>query len=519
MARAINVSQGLRLRFVRHPIRVSILGSCRQDSLYKLFKVSNVRDGLTYPHSSGEILQALRYLTDLSQGADVPLYCFRNYQLGSRILPRQKLCRAFAKSDVVVVEIASRQSYVNQGLFIHHEWYDDKNNDTVTSISREDVQVLIESDFEIERNILEIVKLCKGKKVLFITHLSTKRTGKRADLARLILDIGLRNHLEVFDSSSMLDLYPIDKIMLQEEVLSHFTEFGHEVVGGRLENMILGMLNKRRLTQVVSNSDERERTIGTHGIGDSIFGSITLHQEARRLHRASSVSISKHSLSELLQKNHTECIVQDSLVRALFHEDDYNQFGDIEFCYTNKRPRFPISVSDKDFVKNAFFRFDQTAIAAIEKQLEQFCLPKSFSLIHLRFGDEVLLGSIGKELTFQRLCFRLLDLIEEIGFEKNSSLFLSDSIDFQKFLRSKNYNAVFGPIAHAGKSNLSNAQTLSLVTDLGLMSMADVIYQASAYRWQSGFSSSVAQLFDIELHQLDKISHVLRVHRENGDSD
>jgi hypothetical protein len=50
------------------------------------------------------------------------------------------------------------------------------------------------------------------------------------------------------------------------------------------------------------------------------------------------------------------------------------------------------------------------------------------------------------------------------------------------------------------------------------MSMADVIYQASAYTWQSGFSSSVAKLFDIELHQLDEISHVLRVHRENGDS-
>jgi hypothetical protein len=41
---------------------VTVLGSCRQDSLYGIFRVSKVRDGLTYPHYGNEILQLVRYL-------------------------------------------------------------------------------------------------------------------------------------------------------------------------------------------------------------------------------------------------------------------------------------------------------------------------------------------------------------------------------------------------------------------------------------------------------------------------
>lgn len=502
---------------MRHPFRVTILGSCRQDSLYKLFKVSKVRDGLTYPHSSGEVLQVLKYLANSKDGGATPLYCFRNYQIGARILSRKRLRKEFASSDLIVIEISSRLTYRHKGFYIHHEWFDTKENQTISSISRNDVTVLVEDDAEIEKNFSEILSYCDGKRVLLVTHLSSHQSGKRYELAQLLREIGARHNVEVFDPSSILNLYPLEKIMVQESVLSHFTEFGHEIVGGRLENRILDTLNRPKLVQIVSNSEERERKIGSHGIGDSIYGSITLHQEARRLHRPSFVDTSGHSLSNFLQTGNDSLQLEGSSIVGVFHESTSKMFKDIDFCFTNKKPRYPVTASDKDFAIRSFFDFNSEAIAMLEKQREQSLLPDDYGLVHLRFGDELLFGSSSNHIDLTRLFSRILEILEEEELDTSSNLFLSDSVDFQEFLRNRKLLAAIGPIGHAGKSNFTTAQSIKMLIDLSFISRAKVIYQASAYSWGSGFSGSVAQVFDIEVRQLDRLSAILRDFRESGD--
>jgi len=42
-------------------MRITILGSCRQDSLYNYYNITNIKNNLTYPHYSKEIVQAIEF--------------------------------------------------------------------------------------------------------------------------------------------------------------------------------------------------------------------------------------------------------------------------------------------------------------------------------------------------------------------------------------------------------------------------------------------------------------------------
>ena len=45
---------------MKHPI-ITILGSCRQDSLYKKYKITSIKNNLSYPHYTKEVLQVIKY--------------------------------------------------------------------------------------------------------------------------------------------------------------------------------------------------------------------------------------------------------------------------------------------------------------------------------------------------------------------------------------------------------------------------------------------------------------------------
>jgi len=47
-------------------MQLTILGSCRQDSLYHMFPVTPIRDSLTYPHYTKEVIQAIEFCQGVS---------------------------------------------------------------------------------------------------------------------------------------------------------------------------------------------------------------------------------------------------------------------------------------------------------------------------------------------------------------------------------------------------------------------------------------------------------------------
>jgi len=102
---------------------VTVLGSCRQDSLYSLFRVSKVRDGLTYPHYGNEILQLVRYLKGGILSFRSP-YVFRNDSIGQKRISDRVARSNYKSTDVFVLEIASRYEYRHLGEFVHHVAFD-----------------------------------------------------------------------------------------------------------------------------------------------------------------------------------------------------------------------------------------------------------------------------------------------------------------------------------------------------------------------------------------------------------
>jgi hypothetical protein len=96
---------------VTNSMKVSIFGSCRQDSIAKNFKVTQIRDGLTYPHYTKEIIQAINYIKSKGLVCPKNLSVFRNIQLGRKVLSVNSLYKQFTTTDLFVVEIASRISY------------------------------------------------------------------------------------------------------------------------------------------------------------------------------------------------------------------------------------------------------------------------------------------------------------------------------------------------------------------------------------------------------------------------
>jgi hypothetical protein len=510
---ALNAFSVHRNLIVKHPSLVTIFGSCRQDSLYKLFEVTEIRDGLTYPHSSGEILQVIKYVSDLSEMNDVPKYCFRNFQLGTKVKSRSRLVREFAKSEIVVIEISSRIAYKYGNLYLHHEWFDNPENGSITSLTRGEVEIHLETDSEIEENLLKALELCNGKRIILATHFTTYQSGSRFALVELIRQLGVKHKISVFDPSCLFELYDESLLVVQEKVLSHFTNFGHEIVGGRLENLILELTEAPPLIQVIENNPERRQLIGVHGIGDSIYGSLTIHQEARRQHRPSRVSISGHTFSSSLRSS-VQDVVRPETVKGIFHENDFESFKTTSYCYTNKRPRFPISNTDRDFVRNFLLNLNQDAQSLIERVKKEIDLPKMYDVVHLRFGDEFAFESrINVEETTM-FFEEILRLMVAEGINCSTNVLLTDSYTFQEFLNIQGFITVPGQIGHAGTSEISEEEIEKMVLDISILSNARMIFQASTYPWGSGFSKSIAEVFDIELKQLDSISRVLSHYRK-----
>jgi hypothetical protein len=214
---------------------ITIFGSCRQDSLYSHFKVTAIRDGLTYPHYSKEILQAIEYCTEEISTKKIEKWIFRNSSIGKEVLDRKKLVRQFKRTNIFVVEIASLMEYKHRELYLHHEIYD--SYETVSQTikdflpAKEDIEVREQTFAELTSDLQEIVRILGKNRLVFATHFSTRLSGKRAELINVITTFCAENNIHCFNPSEMLEFYTEDQLFENERVLSHFTPLGPYVAG------------------------------------------------------------------------------------------------------------------------------------------------------------------------------------------------------------------------------------------------------------------------------------------------
>jgi hypothetical protein len=210
-------------------MKITIFGCCRQDSLYRLYDVSSIRDNLTYPHYSSEALQAMRFCAGEIEEKNITNdYIFRSQVISKRRINYKKINREFKKTELFAIEIASRKYYKFKNYFLHHICEEPSYGCKFF----DEVEVSDLSDQEIESDILSMKALVGPKKIFLITHFYTKTTGKRYELASALKKIGIAHGIPVFDPVEAIGgVENIIPYLVDEPVYTHYNTAGHRAIG------------------------------------------------------------------------------------------------------------------------------------------------------------------------------------------------------------------------------------------------------------------------------------------------
>lgn len=210
-------------------MKLTIFGCCRQDSLYKFYDVSSIKNNLTYPHYSSEALQAMRFCAgEIDQKIITTNFIFRNLVISSKKINYEKLQREFLQTDLFAIEIASRKYYKYNNSYLHHICEEPKYGCKFFN----KVEVSDLTDQQIENDILSMKDLVKSRKIFIITHFYTRVTGKRYELAFTLKKIGANHGIPVFDPVEAVGgIENIIPLLVDEPVYTHYNASGHKAIG------------------------------------------------------------------------------------------------------------------------------------------------------------------------------------------------------------------------------------------------------------------------------------------------
>lgn len=216
-------------------MRLTVLGSCRQDSLYKLYPCTSIRNELTYPHYTKEVLQAIEFCKGVSTiRPELSQYLFRSGILEQKALYSKTFQQDFEETDLFVIEIASRISYKYANHYTHHiltePLYGFCNRDEIV---QRDL-----TDHEIEQDLLRIVELIRPKKLMIVSHIYTRTTGKRYELVKLLSKLCATHSIPFFDPIVQLGSFDPHRLFVKEDTLAHYTEEGHHEIGKKYNEFI-----------------------------------------------------------------------------------------------------------------------------------------------------------------------------------------------------------------------------------------------------------------------------------------
>lgn len=497
---------------------ISIFGSCRQDSIAKHFKVSRVRDGLTYPHYTKEIIQAIKFIKSKGVISPKNYSVFRNIQMGNKIDPIEKLWKQFNKTDLFVVEISSKISYEFDGDYYHHVIIDNTErletpNDNLNIVKR------IQSDDEIREDIQLIKNLLAPKPVIFVTHFCSFETGDRVNLRNLIVREASKIKARVFDPSDLLKNYPITKLTIKEDVINHFSEFAHEVLAGRYQLAILEEIKLYRkehdllyLDQVIDSTLIRKKNIGFHGLGDHGFGSVFVYRYAISRGRVPRVNKQKFDAQKYLIDNypHIPPISYKDVTHVFHNEMTNKKFRSVSNIYTNKKPINKWDNQMRDFFLTNLLspnKFLEKELGRIKSELN---LGVDYSSIHIRFGDDICKYN---GLTNTEIENRLLNYLQELTKyynPKDGYLVLSDSQFFNNSSRDKGFKARQGEVSNRGLGGLEDNHGYLTIIDFMLMIESKSINQISYASRGSRFSELASLVGNSKLDYNLDLSKKLR---------
>lgn len=209
-------------------MKIVVFGSCRQDSLDKLYDVSKIKENISYPHYTKEIIQLLDYCLYNNVNEDDTQCTFRTPILYRKKLQWQSYFRDdILLSDVVIIEIASFKCYKYKNRFVHHILYDHDHFNQ----NKNDIELYDLKNDEIENDIIYIKNTLK-KPIIIVGHLVTKNTGKRYELLELLKNICKNHNIMFLDPVHELKKRNenLNIFFKEKESISHYTNEGHDAI-------------------------------------------------------------------------------------------------------------------------------------------------------------------------------------------------------------------------------------------------------------------------------------------------
>lgn len=480
--------------------KVTIFGCCRQDSIYKYFDVTGVRNGLTYPHYSKEVIQAIEYCKFADSA--VPEWAFRNPQINLKLKSKRSLMKEFSSTDVFIVEIASRLEYKYKDAYLHHEIFDNPARELKKDWpSKSQISVREQSLEELRQDLEKIVDLLEGKEVIFACHISTRDYGKRASLVSEIRNFCEKRQIKCFVPSDLLKFYEERDIFVDELVLSHFTDLGHRIAGYRYRELIETRVPDSSfafnpLVQTLERPTLNQKEFSP-GFGDFLNGSLKVYEIARRLNRIPKIDLSNSLFSHHLENRYAH--QEESPLSYIYHEDSDVNFVKSTRVFTNKVSQSAITDEQKDFI----FRNCLTPKPSLESKIREVAknldlTENGYEVLHVRVSDDFdkspdikLLGQISK-------------LVKDRDFDKGEPfLFLSNSNVVRNSLSSMGFVSPHQEVRHSSDPKATTEAIENTLIEFFLISRASKIYQISTYEWGSGFSTLAAKLFDKSIERLE----------------
>jgi hypothetical protein len=200
-----------------------------------MYSVTSIRNDLTYPHYSKEIIQAIEFCKGISNiPLDMTQHAFRSGILGKHQIGYSRFYNEFNSTELFVIEIASRISYTYKGLYVHHILTEPQYgfNDMHNIVQRD------LSDDEIEEDVLKMRDLLYPKKMMIVGHIYTRTTGKRYELVKLLERICVKHNIPFFDPVLQLNGKDSEKLYVKEGLLAHYTPYGHSEIGQKYTDFI-----------------------------------------------------------------------------------------------------------------------------------------------------------------------------------------------------------------------------------------------------------------------------------------
>lgn len=500
--RLISVS---RLR--NSPI-VTVFGCCRQDSIQEHFIETQIKESLSYTHSTKEILEVLDFL-DSKNSYSNSTFAFRTPQISGRLPNRRRLIREWKATNVVVIEISSLKFYTHNGSYFHHEAFDNRSQLSAATIDFLETEnskgnFILEHQMEIEElknDLNTIINRIGNKKIVLTSNFVTRDFGSRYLIFELICSFSAERRIPFVDTREIFNSWKIQDILVEEPVLAHLTDMGHKIMGGRYKEAILESHNAPSMAIIFKYKSYRRNEM-IFGLGDYLYGVMHVVQLNSRIRHQKSISIdySESSIAPFLKVLRT---VEMNEPIYFFHDAKDKELISEKVVFTNKRPKFPLSIVERDFLFRKAIPLNRETLNELNSFYSKLNVSVGrYTCIHARIGDSEMLGinqSGGIEIDAIR--DKIVRIVK--NFEPTREyVVISDSQTLRLKLGSSGINVVPGEAGHTGYTTESGAVKQTLI-EFFLLLNSEKIIQISNHSWGSGFSETAAILGDIPINKVN----------------